>query len=88
MEEHESFPNLSYEEQTYLAERELASFVAAVTELYGPEQAALSEKDWLEELDLMDGPPFTNRHWRAASIAASVRLSGRLSKGRLDPVTC
>ncbi|HWF02068.1 MAG TPA: hypothetical protein VHA06_00185 [Candidatus Angelobacter sp.] len=45
-----------YEEQTQLAERELSSFIAAVTELYGAEQATLSEKDWLDESDLMDAP--------------------------------
>jgi len=54
MDEHESFSNSIYEEQTYLAERELSSFIAAVTELYGPEQARLSEKDWLDESELMD----------------------------------
>jgi hypothetical protein len=67
-------------EQTYLAERELSSFISAVTELYGPEQARLSENDWLEELELMDSPPLsTNRQWRAVTIAASVRLAGRLN---------
>ena len=72
--------NSIYEEQTYLAERELSSFIAAMTELYGPEQASLSEKDWLEELELMDSLPLsTNRQWRAVTIAASVRLAGRLS---------
>jgi hypothetical protein len=45
MNEHEPFSNSIYEEQTYLAERELSSFIAAVTELYGPELARLSEKD-------------------------------------------
>jgi hypothetical protein len=36
MNEHGSFSNSIYEEQTYLAERELSCFVAAVTKLYGP----------------------------------------------------
>jgi hypothetical protein len=63
-----------------LAERELSSFISAVTELYGPEQARLSENDWLEELELMDSPMLsTNRQWRAVTIAASVRLAGRLN---------
>jgi hypothetical protein len=85
----ETTTNSIYEEQTYLAERELSSFIAAVTALYGSEQARLSEKDWLEELELMDSPPSSaKRHWRAVTIAASVRLAGRLCKGRLDPVTC
>jgi hypothetical protein len=80
MDEHKSFSNSIYEEQTYLAERELACFIAAVTQLYGSEQARLSEKDWLEELELMDSLPLsTNRQWRAVTIAASARLAGRLS---------
>jgi len=37
------------EEQTHLAERELSSFIAAVTKLFGPDQAKLSAKDWLDE---------------------------------------
>jgi hypothetical protein len=80
MNEHESFPNSICEEQTYLAEREMFSFIAAVTDLYGPEQARLSEKDWLDEWELMDSPPLsTNGQWRAVTIAASARLAGRLS---------
>ena len=76
----ETTTNSIYEEQTYLAERELSSFIAAVTALYGPEEARLSEKDWLEEFELMDSLPLsTNRHWRAVTMAASVRLAGRLS---------
>ena len=80
MNEHESFSDSIYEEQTQLAERELSSFIAAVTELYGPEQARLSEQDWLDESDLMDEPPFsTERTWRAVTIAASARLAKRVS---------
>ena len=89
MGEHESFSNLIYEERAYLAGHELSSFIAAVRESYGSEQARLSEKDWLAELERIDSPPSsTKRHWRAVTIAASVRLGGRLSEGRLDPVTC
>lgn len=89
MGEHESFSDLICRERTYLAELEFSSFIAAVTELYGPEQARFSETDWLEELELMNTPPSsTKRYWRAVTIAASARLAGRLSEGRLDPVTC
>ena len=56
MGEHKSFSDSIYEEQTLLAERKLSSFIAAVTELFGPEQARLSEKDWIEELELMNTP--------------------------------
>jgi hypothetical protein len=79
MNEHESFSNLIYDEQTHLAERELSSFIAAVTNLYGPEQARLSAEDWLDESDLMDSPPRSEvRDWRAVTIAASARLAGRI----------
>lgn len=33
----------------HMAERELAAFISAATELFGPEQARLSAEDWLEE---------------------------------------
>jgi hypothetical protein len=80
MNKHEMFSNSIYEEQTYLAERELSSFITAVMELYGPEQVTLSEKDWFDDLELMDiSPSSTNRQWRAVTIAASARLAGRLS---------
>jgi hypothetical protein len=89
MDEDESFSDLIYKERTYLAEHEFSSFIAAVTELYGPEQARLSETDWLEELELMNRPPSsTKRYWRTVTIAASSRLAGRLSESRLDPLTC
>ena len=71
----EPFSDSIYEEQTHLAERELSAFIRAVTELYGPEHAKISEKDWLDESELMDSPPLsTNREWRAVTIAASARL--------------
>jgi hypothetical protein len=80
MHEDESISTLLFVEQTYVAARELSSFIAAVTELYGPDQARLSEKDWLDELERMDVPPSsTNRQWRAVTIAAAIRLACRLS---------
>jgi hypothetical protein len=33
-----------------MAERELAAFMVAVTDLFGPEQAKESVEDWLREL--------------------------------------
>jgi hypothetical protein len=66
-----------------LAERELASFIGAVTELFGPEQALSSADDWLDESELMNSPPrSTNRDWRAVTIAASARLASRLTVAR------
>ena len=80
MDNRELFSDSVYEEQSHLAERELSSFVRSVTELYGPEQAELSAKDWLDESDSMDTPCFsTERDWRAVTIAASARLAKRLS---------
>jgi hypothetical protein len=35
----EQFSNSTYADPMHLAERELASFISAVTELFGPEQA-------------------------------------------------
>jgi hypothetical protein len=63
-----------------LRKRCLSWFISAVTELYGPEQARVSEKDWLDEFELMDAPPSpTGRNWRAVTIAASARLANRIS---------
>lgn len=76
MNERESFSDSIYDEQMHLAERELSSFLAAVTELYGPGQARLSAEVWLEESELMDSPPRSEaRNWRAVTIAASARLA-------------
>lgn len=80
MKQRESFSDFVYEQQTHLAERELYSFVAAVTEVYGPEQARLSAADWLDEADLMDSPPRSEiRDWRSVTIAASARLARRVN---------
>ncbi len=79
----EQFSNSTYADQMNLAERELASFIGAVTELFGPEQARLSADDWLDESQLLDCPPrFTSRNWRAVTVAASARLANRLTLAR------
>jgi hypothetical protein len=76
----EFFDNSIYVDQMHLAERELAAFIGAVEELFGPEQAALSADDWLDESELMDRPPrSTSRDWRAVTVAASARLANRLT---------
>jgi hypothetical protein len=68
-----------FQDQTHLAERELASFIGAVTQLFGPQQARVSAEDWLEEAELMDTPPrSTARNWHAVTIAASARLASRV----------
>lgn len=79
----EEFSNSTYADRMHLAERELASFISAVTELFGPEQARLSADDWLDESESMDSPPrSTSRDWRAVTVAASARLANRLTVAR------
>jgi hypothetical protein len=80
MNERDSFSDSIYEQQAHLAERELSAYIAAVTELYGREQARLSAEDWLDESELMDSPPRSEeRNWRAVTIAASARLADRVN---------
>jgi hypothetical protein len=78
-------------DQILRAENELSAFIAAVTELFGPEQARLSANDWLDELELIAGPPpFTTCDWRTVTIAASARLATRLNvalEHRISPGT-
>jgi len=79
----ESFDNSTYADEIHLAERELASFISAVKELFGPEHALLSADDWLDESELMDCPPrSTRRDWRAVTVAASARLANRVTAAR------
>jgi hypothetical protein len=62
-----------------MAERELGSFISAVTELFGSEQARLAVEDWLDELELMETLSALNvRNWRSITIAASARLAIRV----------
>jgi hypothetical protein len=66
MRQPDPFSDSVYEEQTHLAEREFASFLAVVKASYGPEQAKFSAEDWLEESELMGSPPRSEaRNWRA-----------------------
>jgi len=83
MDNEESFCNSTCEDQISMAERELASFIGAVKELFGPEQAGLSTEDWLDESELMECPPrATSRDWRAVTVAASARLANRVTAAR------
>jgi len=80
MREPDLFSDSDYEEQTRLGQRELSSFIVAVTKLYGPAQAEFAAEDWLDESELMDSPPRSeNRNWRAVTIAASARLANRVN---------
>src|SRR5580704_405570 len=60
-------------------ERELSAFFSAVAELFGPEQATLAAKDWLQQLEVMTDLPGSPRKWRALSIEASAKLAERVN---------
>jgi hypothetical protein len=60
------------------AERELGAFLAAVTELFGADQARQAAKDWLDEIDLQETFP-VNLNWRPITVAAAIRLAQRLN---------
>ncbi|HTZ74468.1 MAG TPA: hypothetical protein VMB47_11140 [Candidatus Aquilonibacter sp.] len=60
------------------AERELASFFSAVKELFGPEQAELAARDWVQELQATDVPAATT-DWRQLTINAAKRLALRVN---------
>ena len=80
MNSEKEFCNSTYADQVHIAERELFSFIRAVTQQFGPGEAELSTEDWLDEAELMDGPPVsTGRNWRAVTIAASAKLATRLA---------
>jgi len=61
-----------------LAERELAAFSSAVTELFGSEQAVRSAEDWLDELGRVDDLPASAREWRSITAKAARRLASRV----------
>lgn len=67
------------------AEHELSAFFDAVTELFGPEQATLAAKDWLQDLEAMTNLPGSPRAWRLVSIEASARLARRVNANGLMP---
>lgn len=61
-----------------LAERELAAFDKAVSELFGPEQARLSTAEWIDELKSMNWPARPGvSDFRRITTAASAKLAHR-----------
>jgi hypothetical protein len=62
-----------------IAERELAVFLRAAAELFGPEQATLAAAAWLYEFDAIDGLPASTREWRQVTVNAATRLAGRMN---------
>ena len=80
MRQSDSSSNSLCNDQVRLAERELSAFIAAVSDLFGAEEARASVEDWLDELELIEiSPRSTQRDWRTITIAASVRLANRLN---------
>lgn len=65
-----------------LAERELAAFCKAVSELFGPEQVSLSTAEWIDELRSMNWPPGPGvADFRRITTAASAKLAHRNRSG-------
>jgi len=82
MHSREQFCDSTCAVQMYMAEGELSSFMRAVTQLFGSEEAKLAVEDWLDESESMDNPPLSTSRWRAITIAASARLASRLAAAR------
>jgi hypothetical protein len=76
--------NLPCPDLMKMAERELAAFFSAVTQLFGPEQAELAAEDWLQELTKIDGLPASTREWRLITAKVSTRLPSRVSASSLS----
>jgi hypothetical protein len=62
------------------AERELSAFFSAVAGSFGPEEATLAAKDWLQQLEGMNTLPDSPRQLRLLSISAAAKLAKRVSK--------
>jgi hypothetical protein len=67
-----------------MAERELSAFFNAVARSFGPDQAELSAKDWLQEFIEIDGLPASAREWRGITAKVSARLARRLGASSLS----
>src|SRR5260370_38504646 len=65
-----------------MAERELAAFFSAVTDLFGSEQARLSVEDWLDGLAAMNGLPPSTRELRWITVERSAPLAKRVCRLR------
>lgn len=69
------------------AERELAAFLSAVTELYGTEQAEMAADVWLDELEMINRLPGPAIHdWRKVSVASVARLANHLAAAQVSSV--
>jgi hypothetical protein len=61
------------------AERELGAFARAVDKLFGSAHVGQSIEDWIGEFESIDWPAGgAIPDWRQVTIAAAVRLAGRV----------
>ena len=63
------------------AERELAAFMRAVSEIFGAEHARQAADDWLDEFERMDRLPEIRSHFGSVTIAAAACLAASLNTG-------
>jgi hypothetical protein len=71
---------------TQRAEHELASFHRAVTELYGPQEAARAAEDWLRAFESSSSTTPAGVSWNRIAQSAASRLASRLgSRRKLAP---
>ena len=83
----ESLHSPSCTDLMIMAERELAAFLGAVTELYGAEQAEISAEIWLDELESMNSlPGAASRDWRAVTVAALACLATHRSDTKVSSI--
>jgi hypothetical protein len=62
-----------------MAERELAAFVSAVTESFGPRTARACAEDWLRELMAKDDLATSVGQWRQLTVKVLARLANRVT---------
>jgi len=67
-----------------MAERELSAFFKAVTKLFGSEQAEISAKDWLQELNEIADLPASTEEWRLITTKVLTRLASRVRASSLS----
>jgi hypothetical protein len=68
------------------ADRELAAFYEAVSEMYGPEEAMRAALDWIEELARTDQPAGERSpSWRQTTIAAAGGVASRVLNQATNP---
>ena len=57
----------------------MAAFFGAVSELFGPELAELSVKEWLRELEVTGDLPSSIPEWRTLIAKATLWLANRVN---------